>query len=707
MNTRKANEVDAEATLELTPGFDPDLSDVTQTINLGSLFSEELTASGTFDLSQIRRAAFGRFLQALSVPTLLLGRSQKVEFANDAFGNLAPEPFDPLSITFGSLFTTPKQAREAQMLLRKVFAERRPAERETTLSIQGVRIWARIHLRTIRLGDEKLVLVQIENLTAEKQLLTVRKYKKLVEIFPIGIAEFVTSRHIHFTESSLSIDIVSNARVTDANAEFAKMYNRSQVKDLIGLPFGSLFPMTGNGKALSEEWLKRGCPIRSFETRERGVRARLKHFENTLIGNVHGQQLRGFWWLKRDISEKKRTEAELLKAQKLESLGILAGGIAHDFNNLLTGIIGNISIARLYLDTGHSAAGRIERASNAAYRAQDLTRQLLTFSKGGNPIKATASISRLLKDCVSFVLRGSNVRCRFELPNDLWPAIMDEGQIGQVVNNLVINGCQAMPSGGTIAIGACNMGIGKGNSIGLKEGRYVRVSVTDTGVGIPRENIRKIFDPYFSTKEKGTGLGLALSYSIIRKHGGVITVRSKVGVGSSFLFYLRAAPPAPSRVGESSTEPPVSRGKILVMDDEPIILELARDALVHFNYDVTVAKDGREAVDQYRQAASNGRPFDVVIMDLTVPGGMGGKEAIRYLREIDPNVKAIVSSGYSDDPIMSNFEKHGFRAVLPKPYDGLKLREILDNLVADSTEANRAGEDADKPCAAGRDGTTM
>ncbi|MCA1961652.1 MAG: response regulator [Desulfomonile sp.] len=702
MNVRKVNEVDAEATLELAPAFDPDLGDVTQTINLGSLFSPEVTASGTFDLRQIRRAAFGRFLQALSVPTLLLGRSQKIEFANDAFKNLAPKSFDPLALTFGSLFTTPKQAREAQMLLRKVFADRLPAVRETTLSIQEVRIWARIHLRTIRLGDEKMVLVQIENLTAEKQLLTIQKYKKLVEIFPIGIAEFVTHQPIHFTESSLSIEIVSSARVIDGNTEFARMYNRSLVKDLIGLPFSSLFPMTDSGKKLSEEWLKDGCPIRSFETRERGMRANLKYFENTLIGNVHDRQLRGFWWLKRDISEKKRTEAELLKAQKLESLGILAGGIAHDFNNLLTGIIGNISIARLYLDSGHAAAGRIERASNAAYRAQDLTRQLLTFSKGGNPIKSTASISRLLKDCASFVLRGSNVRCRFALPDDLWPVIMDEGQIGQVINNVVINACQAMPSGGTITIKASNVAIGKGSSIGLKEGRYVRISVTDTGVGIPLENIRKIFDPYFTTKEKGTGLGLALSYSIIQKHGGVVTVRSKVGVGTSILFYLRA-PPATSRVREGTSEPPASKGKILVMDDEPIILELARDALIHFRYDVVVAKDGEEAVEQYRQAAFNGRPFDVVIMDLTVPGGMGGKEAIRHLLEIDSNVKAIVSSGYSDDPIMSNFEKYGFRAVLPKPYDGLRLRETLEKLIGAPNDSNRSGESNDKPSATGQE----
>ena len=387
----------------------------------------------------------------------------------------------------------------------------------------------------------------------------------------------------------------------------------------------------------------------------------------------------------RDITEKRRMEQELSRIEKLESIGTLAGGIAHDFNNVLTVILGNISLAMMYLETGRAADKIIERlteAERASMLAKDLTQQLLTFSRGGAPIKKIAFIAELLKDSVIFALRGSNVRCEFSMPDDLWPAEIDEGQINQVINNLIINADQAMASGGIVKVRAENMTVKAEHGLPVKDGEYVKISIEDRGIGIPEDDLPKIFDPYFTTKQKGSGLGLSTSYSIIKNHDGHITAESQVGVGTTFHIYLPASPEE-ILVVEKKVEgkPIMGEGRILVMDDEKHVRDLAAEMLSSIGYKVTTAIDGTEAIEMYKEAMESGNPFDAVIIDLTIPGGMGGKETIQKLIEVDPQVKAIVSSGYSNDPILANFGEYGFKGVVAKPYKTSELSAVLHRVI--------------------------
>ena len=509
----------------------------------------------------------------------------------------------------------------------------------------------------------------------------------------------------------------------------------------------------------------------------------------------------------KDITERKRMEDELQRAQRLESLGVLAGGIAHDFNNILGSIIGSFSLLKLHARAGDRFFDWLTKAEKAAFRARDLTQQLLTFSKGGRaPAKKTISISELLEETVSFSSRGSKVKCEFAMPDNLWPVEADVGQISQVINNLTINAIEAMPRGGTISIHAENVvingdgdrgrvsegggvraievrdeGIGvrndvigasygvrddvigvRNDAIGasygvrdegigvrndvigarygvkdeesgasrasgeesgagyevrdergrasygtsrargeesraaderggasylvsraraglpLEEGRYVKISIQDQGIGIPRENLQRVFDPYFTTKQTGTGLGLANSYSIIKKHGGYITAESEVGVGTTFHIYLPASEQelfAVKEIVEEGFLP--GQGKILFMDDQQTIRDMVGEMLMDLGYEVEFAREGSEAIELYEQAQKSGQAFDAVILDLTVPGGMGGQEAIRRLHEIDPAIKAIVSSGYSNDQIMTEYREHGFCGAIAKPYEIKELARVL------------------------------
>jgi CheY-like chemotaxis protein len=314
-------------------------------------------------------------------------------------------------------------------------------------------------------------------------------------------------------------------------------------------------------------------------------------------------------------------------------------------------------------------------------RARDLTQQLLTFSKGGAPIKKTASIDELLKDTTVFTLSGSNVKCKFSIPEDLWSVEIDEGQISQVINNLIINADQAMPEGGTISISAENVIIGAEDVLPLKEGRYLKIKIQDQGIGIPEEYLQKIFDPYFTTKQKGSGLGLTIAYSIIKNHKGYIAVKSKLGVGSKFSIYLPALEKQIPKKKEAEIRPITGKGKIMVMDDEEIIRTSLGEILTFLGYEPEFARNGEEALATYKKAIDSGQSFDAVILDLTIRGGMGGKETIKKLIEIDPKVKAIVSSGYSTDPVMADFKNYGFRGVVAKPYDIKELSKELDDVI--------------------------
>ena len=372
-----------------------------------------------------------------------------------------------------------------------------------------------------------------------------------------------------------------------------------------------------------------------------------------------------------DVTELRQARQEMLKAVKLESLGVLAGGIAHDFNNILTAIFGNISLARFQLHDSEAAHQRLEDAEKAIVRATDLTKQLLTFARGGEPIKKILKLNDLLRDAANFVLHGSNVNCEFGLDDDLWPVEADEGQLAQVIHNLVLNAVQAMPQGGTLTILAQKI------RSRVKGNRLVKITVADTGTGIPEHTLQRIFDPYFTTKPQGNGLGLATCYSIIKKHGGTIRAESALGEGATFIISLPASDS--EFVSDSEFPTMLSRGsgRVLVMDDNEDVRSTARVILEELGYTIELAEHGLEAVDLYSKRKEQGTPFTAVILDLTIPGGMGGRETIEKLLEIDPAVKAIVSSGYSNDPVMANYRDYGFRAVLSKPYLPQEMSMVL------------------------------
>ncbi len=390
----------------------------------------------------------------------------------------------------------------------------------------------------------------------------------------------------------------------------------------------------------------------------------------------------------RDITERRQMEEELLKIAKLESLGVLAGGIAHDFNNVLMAIIANISLAKMHIPSGGRVYDLLLDMERAAMGAKSLTQQMLTFSKGGAPLKKVVSIIELLKVTADFVLRGSNIKCSYNIQPNLLDVNIDVEQINQVISNLVINAKQAMSKGGTIEIEALNIIVGKsGEESGetrlerfLKPGRYVKISVKDNGSGIREEELNKVFDPFYSSKRGGSGLGLSSSFSIMRKHDGYIDVESVVGEGADFHFYLPAVT-AESDSGKETPDRQECAGRILIMDDRLMILDTVSELLQGFGYEVEISQNGSEAVEKYSKAMDSGNPYDAVIMDLIVPGEMGGLEATRNILKIHPEARIIVSSGYSTDPIMANYKEHGFINMLPKPYSIAEMDEVLKQAI--------------------------
>lgn len=390
----------------------------------------------------------------------------------------------------------------------------------------------------------------------------------------------------------------------------------------------------------------------------------------------------------RDIAERKKMQQELQKSRQLESIAALSGGIAHDYNNLLTAIMGNISLALTSIPEDEPMYEWLSQAQDAAMIAKELTSRLITFSKGGAPQKETVNIAGLIESATEFALSGSNIIAEFNIPEDLWCADVDRTQIGQAFHNLVINAREAMPDGGKIVVSASNETSMNHGGV-LKYGRYMVVSIRDNGSGIPPEALGKIFDPYFSTKmmgdQRGMGLGLSIANSIIEKHEGKILVDAPPGRGALFKVFL----PASQAACETAASPkkaypsdkPFGSAKILVMDDEAMIRKLAGNILGKLGCETTFACNGEEALAAYKMAMTARQPFDVVILDLTVKGGMGGKDTIRKLRALDPDVKAIVSSGYSHDPGVIHFTEHGFCGVVAKPYRIDEIRQQLEEIL--------------------------
>lgn len=392
----------------------------------------------------------------------------------------------------------------------------------------------------------------------------------------------------------------------------------------------------------------------------------------------------------RDITGKKKLEEEFFKINKLESVGVLAGGIAHDFNNILTAILGNVSLAEQHLEDKELTDHLLKKMKKAALRAQDLTSQLITFSHGGRPVLKTTFLDPLIRDSAEYILHGSNVKVSYDIPVDLWPVEIDPQQINQVIQNLVLNARQAMKEKGNLEITCRNIeNCNSSNEIDSKQ--CVRITITDNGCGITAEALPKIFDPYFTTKNDGSGLGLSICHSIIKKHGAHISVQSVPESGTTFTVTLPVIPDKnaeqPSQERKDMTIS-YQQKRILIMDDDQMIVELSKQILEHLGHEVVASKDGETALEYYQKAMIENNPFDIVIMDLTIPGGMGGKETIKELMRIDPDARAVVSSGYSHDPVMAEYWKYGFKAVIVKPYQVEDLKKVIQETLQSKTADN-------------------
>jgi signal transduction histidine kinase/CheY-like chemotaxis protein len=435
-----------------------------------------------------------------------------------------------------------------------------------------------------------------------------------------------------------------------------------------------------------------GCPARvSFETGAVGTlerpfapdRSRTLALTTSPIRDVDGAVLQVVK-MAQDVTERHLLQEERLKTQKLEAIGTLAGGIAHDFNNLLQGVFGFISLAKTLSDPRAPVQEALQDAEKALALAVRLTGQLLTFSKGGKPVRRPMALQPVIENATRFALSGSRSDFHLAVEEGLWGAEADEGQVSQVIQNVVLNADQAMPEAGHVRIAARNREAPGSDVPGdLPPGRYVEIAVSDTGIGIPSAHLGKIFDPYFTTRQGGSGLGLATSYSIVKNHGGAIDVRSEQGRGTTFRIFLPAtAAPLPEPDRAAPTAPRAARSaRILVMDDEPVVLNVARKLLKALGHEVECVTNGAEALERYEGARVGGRPFDVAMLDLTIRGGMGGAETLQRLLAADPHVTAIVSSGYSDDSSIASYQAQGFKAVLNKPYTLDALREVLHRVL--------------------------
>ncbi len=668
---------------------------MTENVSLEGLSEDALTPSGSFDLTGVRTSSFGKLLQSLPVPAFLIDREFNIIFANQACSSVDRGYKRILGSPFSSLFVDALAGQEVQSVLKRVFSTKKPREHVAVLQIRKRRIWGRMTFRPLKMKEYRSVLVLVENLTPEKkQLHLIQKHRdelkneiverrKMEEDLRKSEEKY---RNIIETiqDGYYEVDMAGNFTFFNDNMCEIAGYSREA---LMTMSYRQLMDEDNAERTLQafDKVRSTGKPHKIFDheiTRKDGTKRSLT-ISISLIRDALDEPS-GFRGICRDITARKRAIDDLVRMEKLESIGILAGGIAHDFNNILTSILGNIAVAKMSPHSPDKIAHRMEEAEKAVARARDLTQQLLTFSKGGAPIRKTTSILELVRESCEFASSGSNVRCELSAPDDVYQVDVDVGQISQVISNLIINADQAMPEGGVIQVLLENISASDGDGLSLNNEEYLKLSIRDQGVGIPARILPKIFDPYFTTKQKGSGLGLATAYSIVKNHDGLITVESEAGVGTTFHVYLPASQKVVAQHKDSLGRVVAGEGKILLMDDEETIRDMAREMLMILGYEVDVARDGEEAVQLYRSAKDLGTPYSAVILDLTIPGGMGGQDTLRRLVKIEPKVKAVVSSGYSNDPIMSQYKRYGFSGVVAKPYSAEELSRTLHLVIEGS-----------------------
>ncbi len=527
-----------------------------------------------------------------------------------------------------------------------------------------------IHTVVCLEGKENLMFCIDVDLSERKR--SEERLRTLFENAPVGLYRTTPAGEILMANPALiemlGFDSLEDLKkINIASDGYTEQSGRQEFLDLI--------EQQGEVDSFRSNWLKKNGDVLEIEETSKAVRG-------------PGGRTRYYEGIVRGITIKSQLETELIKASKLESLGLLAGGIANDFNNLLGALVINLWSVKRCRDNPEEVKNLIEDSEKIAQRASYLTGQLLTFSKGGAPVKKLTSITAIVKDTVSLSLGGSKIKCEMKIHENLWPVEADEGQLGQVFSNLLINAVQAMPKGGIVRVEIENLSIGSGLAFSVSPGDYVRVSVRDAGEGIPEEFLTMIFDPYFTTKPSGSGLGLTSAYSIVKKHGGNISVENNEEAGATFQVLLPAIrkeiiKSKQKNDAEQKVETKGRKLNILIMDDEKVYRNSLKHILANMGHFVCLACDGGQAIELYDKAAGEGRKFDIVIMDLTIPGGMGGKQVIAELKERYPQIRAIVSSGYYDDPVMADYKKHGFRGVLAKPFDIEELVREINRVVGE------------------------
>ncbi len=519
-------------------------------------------------------------------------------------------------------------------------------------------------LKNVQLELEQRVKARTEELeqanTALKE--SEEHFRQIVDILPVAV----------FGQYEKEIVFSNTAATKLLHAENPRSLLGKNILEFLDTEYKELF-VQNMRKVIQGRAHNVSFPVRFLSLNDKIVDVELHLIPFTYRGEV-AVQISAY-----DITRRQIMEKELLNKDKLEAVGTLAGGIAHDFNNYLATLLGNVSLAMAYIDSPEKVYAKLENIEKVTLRAKDLTSQLSVFAKGGSPVKKRVSIRELISDSISFALSGSNVQYELALPDEFHTVEIDEGQITQVLYNIVLNAVQAMPEGGTIRVKGENIsftGNINGEHVPLPQGEYIKLSLTDEGTGIPEKLLGKIYEPFYSTKGEGSGLGLATSYHIIKNHGGYIQAESEVGKGTTFNVYLPACREA-APVNNKENDIIYGTGRILFMDDETDIRETVDEILAFLGYEVYLAVDGTEAIGMYQDAAAENRPFDLVVLDLTIPGGMGGKYVIEQLLAKDPAVKGIVCSGYADDPVMTNYAAYGFKGMIKKPYDIKEFSKII------------------------------